>query len=431
MYFSFSLVNWEIFIRFIMIFLTLGLLVSAITEIDWKILQLEKSLDTYSLARQKLINGEKINDLSPNQMELNNEEWQLSKIIPRARLAFEKKAVNVQFLTLKPIGQFRDTVNSINIALVVGYEDGTIEVVKNNGEILSSIQIAFAPLLIATTANYDEMKIAVTGPGQKLHILNFEMDKSKQANETESKLYYKFYEESEGELHSSQPTALLHYVKTGKKFWIVGDRDGSISLHLFNGTFSKTNSGNFGGIVALERFGQTLVFASDSVVGVINPNTLEILTLCSNIGKIHDICIDTLSSSSIVYALANNSIVALDTKYAMGNEVFCKGKSYLVIGTKPVNVPHTVLTCARNYIVAWGGDHLHLTNTSFYIGGTYAQTLALAAQTGEDNKLESYRVQNGGALIIASNEREIYMYEVILPYKTNPPFDFGNMRFLV
>lgn len=413
-----------------MIFLTLAL-VQALTEVDLKIHQLEESLDRYSVARQKLINGEKINELSPNPVELNNEEWQLSKIIPKSRLGFEKRVVNVQLLTLKPIGHFRDTVNSVNVAFVVGYEDGMIEVVQNNGDVLATIGVGFAPVLMATTANYDEMKVAVTGPSEKLVVLNFEMDKSKVSNETESKLYYKFYQESESDLHTPYPTSLLHYVKTGKKFWIIGDQSGTISLHLFNGTYSKSNSINFGSIISLERFGQTLVFASESIVGVINPNTLETLTLCSNLGKIHDICIDTLSSSSIVYALANNSIIALDTKYAMGNEVFCKGNTYLVIGTKPVTAPHTVLTCARNYIVAWGGDHLHLTNTSFYIGGNYAQTLLLAAQIGESNRIESYRVQNGGALIVASNEREVYMYEVILPYKTNPPFDFGNMRFLV
>lgn len=414
-----------------MIILAWILLVSGMTEIDQKIHQLQHSLEKYSQARQKLISGHKINDLSPNPTLLNNEEWQLNKIIPRSRLGFNKKAVNVQLLTLKPIGHFRDTVNSINIAFAIGYEDGTIEVVQNNGEILTSTQVPFSPILMATTANYDEMKIAVTGPGQKLHILNFEMDKSKLSNQTDSKLVYKLWEESAGDLFSNQPAALLHYVKTGKKFWVVGDRDGTLSLHLFNGTLSKYNQSKFGGIVALERFGQTLVFASESVVGVVNPNTLEILTVCSNIGKIHDISIDTLSSSSIVYALANSSIVALDTKYTMGNEVFCKGKKYLVIGSKPVEVPHTVLACARNYIVAWGGDHLHLTNTSFYIGGNYAQTLMLAANFGVNNRLESYRIQNGGALLVASSESELYMYEVILPYKTAPPFDFGNIRFLV
>jgi len=414
-----------------MIILAWILLVSGMTEIDQKIQQLQQSLENYSLARQKFIAGEKINDLNPNPKPLNNEEWQLSKIIPRSRLGFDKKAVNVQLLTLKPIGHFKDTVNSKNIAFAIGYEDGTIEIAQNNGEMLASIQVPFSPILMATTANHDEMKIAVTGPGQKLHILNFEIDKSKLNNPTDSQQIYKLKEESVADLISSQPSALLHYVKSNKKYWVVGDRDGTISLHLFNGNLSKSNQSKFGGIVALERLDKTLVFASESVVGVVNPNTLEISAVCSNIGKIHDICIDTLSSSSTVYALANSSIIALDTKYTMANEVFCKGKQYLVIGSKPIEAPHTVLACARNYVVAWGGDHLHMSNTSFYIGGNYAQTLALAANFGTNNRLESYRLQNGGALLVASSESELYMYEVILPYKTASQFDFENSKYLV
>ena len=49
----------------------------------------------------------------------------------------------------------------------------------------------------------------------------------------------------------------------------------------------------------------------------------------------------------------------------------------------------------------------------------------------QDFKLENYRIQNGGALFSVAGQDLVYLYEVVLPYKTASPFDFGNMRFIM
>lgn len=308
-----------------MLLLSWIFLASGLSQIDLRIVELENSLHRYDLARTKLVEHFKVPDLTPNPQELVLQEWQLSKLIPRAFFQFEKPVKAFQYLTLKPIGEYRDSVNTVNVALVLGYDDGTIEIVQNNGKILARTQIAFTPELMATTANYDEMKIAVTAPGHPLVIFDLEMDKPRAVNSTEAPVKFNLTLQSSSPIPTTHPTSLIHYVKTGKKFWVIGDNDGFINLYLLNGTLSKQSSNKGGPVINLERFGQTLIFASNSVVGVINPNTLETTTICADLGKIHDVCIDTLSSSSIVYALANDSLFALDTKHSVGNDLFCKG----------------------------------------------------------------------------------------------------------
>jgi hypothetical protein len=171
------------------------------------------------------------------------------------------------------------------------------------------------------------MKIAVAAPGKPFVVLKLDMDKPRATAGVESSVSFNLTTEKSTEIPTLHPTSLIHYVKTGKKFWVLGDKEGLINLYLLNGTLSKQSSNKGGPITSLERFGQTIVFSSDSTIGVLNANTLETNTICGDLGRVHDICIDTMSSSSIVYALVNDSLFALDTKYSLGNEVFCKGKN--------------------------------------------------------------------------------------------------------
>ena len=101
------------------------------------------------------------------------------------------------------------------------------------------------------------------------------------------------------------------------------------------------------------------------------------------------------------------------------------------MGSREFEFNDTLMTCARNYLVSWGDGNLKVMNTSFYYGGDNKAVLFLNGESGLKNRIESYRIQNGGALFMASNERTVFLYEVVLPYKTAAPFDFGNVRFFV
>ena len=374
------------------------LAISAKHIVDTELLAHEDFLHKLALARSKLDKVKKPNDLTPLSLGISPEEWLMSKIIPRSKINFAKPVANAQFLTMKPVGLYRDVANSLNIGLVVGYEDGTLQIMQNNGEVLCSYELNYPPRLIATTTNYDEVKIAVISPFSTLEIFDFFMEKMKKTDNDSSKMHYELTKESSVQLPSDSPTTLIHYVKTGKKFWVIGDSLGNLSMHLINGTFSKLSELNLGPINSLDRFGQTLVFSTPTSVGLINSGTLEFQQACTGLSSITDICIDTMSSSSIVYALTDNKVLVIDTKHTQGSENFCKGNLYIVIATKNIENTHKKIICARNYFVTWGEGNARIYNNTLYYTEGSDKYVDIELTESKETILESYRIQNGGAL---------------------------------
>ena len=92
---------------------------------------------------------------------------------------------------------------------------------------------------------------------------------------------------------------------------------------------------------------------------------------------------------------------------------------------------HNSISCSRNFIVTSGSSNIRIFNTSFYLGNENAESLSMKFEEIQDFKLENYRIQNGGALFSVAGQDLVYLYEVVLPYKTASPFDFGNMRFIM
>ena len=396
--------------------------------IDTELLSYEESLQKLALARSKLNESIKLSELTPLSLEIHPKEWLINKIIPRTKINFLKPVKIIKFLTMKPIGIYRDTINSLNIALLVGYEDGTLEVMQNNGEILCSYLLNYQPKHIATTSNYDEIKIAVISPFLTLEILTFAMEKIKKTETDPGRMHYELIKESSTQIKSNTTTTLMYYVKTGNKYWLIGDLLGNINMHLFNGTFFKEIDLSLGKITSMDRFGQTLVFSTSTSVGVINPIAFELQKACTNLFSVTDICIDTINSSSYVYVLAANKLLVLDTKNSEENDASCKGNNYEVIFTKNIENIYQKIACIRNYIVVWGEGNARIYNTSLYYVEKSDYFIEIELNGSKEIMLESYRIQNGGALWFASNNKSLYLYEVILPYKTAVPFDFGNIR---
>jgi hypothetical protein len=98
------------------------------------------------------------------------------------------------------------------------------------------------------------------------------------------------------------------------------------------------------------------------------------------------------------------------------------------MGTLHVQAAHTSLACARNYLITSGQGNIRIYNTSFYYNPNTLNSLEIPANSGQ---LESFRIQNGGSLFIVYNQLEARVYEILLPYKTSPNFDFGSARFVV
>lgn len=78
-------------------------------------------------------------------------------------------------------------------------------------------------------------------------------------------------------------SALLFFMKTGKKYWITADTTGGIGLHMFNGTLTKRVETHKGAIHSLDRFGNILIYGSDRGLGVLAAQNLEFKQFCETV----------------------------------------------------------------------------------------------------------------------------------------------------
>lgn len=147
----------------------------------------------------------------------------LNRLIPRGLFSHKSNILAAEFLVLKPISVYKDIINGNNIGLVVTLDDGTINIFDISGKLLIKHDLGYSTRLLACTGNYDEIKIAVITPENKLEIYLMTMDriKANQTGEIEripDIITFELKLENKEELFRDiKPTAIIFYVKTGKK----------------------------------------------------------------------------------------------------------------------------------------------------------------------------------------------------------------------
>jgi len=407
-------------------------------DLETQITHLQKELENYSKARKALLTEDKyasmeLPPISPLPVEVEPQDWLLPNFIPKAQI-YTNHTSSVELLTLKPIVSFRDVVNSLNIAVVVCDNSGDLLVFENSGELLYRLHIGYEAKLVSTTTSYDEIKIAIVNPKNYLEVYSVFMDRLRK-NSTNTIHHYgvqsqkvnmTIFLESKDRIHHPA-TSLLYYVKSGKKFWVVGDQEGGISLHMLNGTAIKRGEVTKGKVTSLDRFGQMLAFSTEQGVGVVNTNTMNLQQYCEGASSpINYIAIDTSTSTSIVYAVQdNNDIVVFDTRYSHGNDYICKvlGKLH-----NPFAGSSMKLCTSKNYLTTFGSEGV----LSFYnisaAKGEHSDPVHLKQVQQGKPFMKTLRVQTGGNLLVFGNEKELLVYEVTLPNKPTGGFEMGSMR---
>lgn len=129
--------------------------------------------------------------------------------------------------------------------------------------------------------------------------------------------------ESEDSLFpEARPSSMIYYVRMGKKYWMVGDDMGGLSLHNLNGTLVKRAEIGNEPVAAMDRFGQQLVVSTGTRAAVVNGN-LAVQQYCDGThDNIIDLAIDLTTSTSIIHALlANGDILQFDARF----DTSCRG----------------------------------------------------------------------------------------------------------
>lgn len=183
-------------------------------------------------------------------------------------------------MAIKPLSINKSLIPQVIVAV---FEEGTMEIYDLSGAILYKHILGFSTKLIATTQNFDDLKIAVITPDHKLQIYTVKIEKPKTSSSaTSEKLFVELKKDYETDTYS-EPTSMIHYVRSGHKNWAIGDNLGGVSLHHLNGTWVKRSESLNSPITSLDRLGSQLVFASGNSIGVLNTNSMSLSQYCEGV----------------------------------------------------------------------------------------------------------------------------------------------------
>ena len=316
--------------------------------------------------------------------------------------------------------------------MALGYSDGVIELVDIAGNIVYRYDAGHAaPIrLLAATNNYEEIKFVSLSSDKLIRVHSLEMSVSKKNYTVETSYWGQqtsramltvtleavvpLFTDAALDLTSMRPvdnndfflnenvtaTSLIFYVRSGTKYWLVGDSAGGISLHHFNGTFLKRGQAAESPVRALDRFGQYVVFGAGSTVGTFQVPAMQTQLLCEEyIAPCTSVMIDLSTSTSIVFAsFENGDVLAYDTRHSVNNEVLCKT---VWSHTEKRTLPSIRLGGVKNGIAIWGSNGI----LGFYTGvftsaGMRSSYIPFPTSPTPDSLFKSIRMNTGGYLLV-------------------------------
>jgi hypothetical protein len=350
--------------------------------------------------------------------------WKLANLVPKSLVSGNPISAS-HFLTLKPMPGL---LHPSNLGVLVAYTNGVIELREVTGDLLYKLNIGSKVNHIAATNSYDEIKFLCSSDSFVLEIFTVVIEKSMRSIEIDEfglqtdKVFISIFKEFEVDL-GAKPTSLAFFIRSGKKFWVVGDETGSISLLSLSGKKESSKSLSIGPILSIDRFGPQLLVSSLSTTGLINPATFELQQSCSTGGSL--ISLDALNLTSGVFTLINNKVTLIDTKVVLNNQFTCQGTLYIEI--KYLYVDCDKILSTKDYFIAWGSGTVHLFHpVSLELVGSLKVTDDLSGDTG----LSYFRTASGGYFLGFSQGSQLHVYEIVLNNKKSLSSEFYNLRYI-
>lgn len=235
------------------------------------------------------------------------------------------------------------------------------------------------------------------------------------------------------------PTAFTDYVRMGKKYWVVGDSQGGISLYSDTGEFKDRGLTGLSTITSLDRVSQQLIFAGDKTTGVYNLGAMEIYLRCEDsLSPMYSSVLDY--STTIIYGgLENGDIIVYDTKYSINNSpVTCKPIARLV---NRYTSKHSLLATSEHFLLSWNGEIFTAFNNSCLEGGMavppYHYTVKDLVKSPKSS-LRSFKTTQANSIIGISAGNSLMIFELLSSTMKTAPLaapgdsefgiDFGYIR---
>lgn len=296
------------------------------------ILKQQTLLSQLSRAHKHLLNSTATPSTQTSFLELVDQtslDSVFSRFIPKSvfpvnAIQAPRNITSLDMIALRPMGSLKDGKDYLvssghNLGVLVGYSDGTVEVLDVYGEVLYRYQTGHqsqVSFLVSTGINEGnlnlDLKFLTLSQDKiiRLHTITMYPVKSSLPINTDygtqsSRVNMTITLESTATLFTNStligtskrpmdgnelfldpetlPTAVILYVKSGMKYWIIGDSKGGISIHHYNGTFYRRENVEKGAIRAFDRFGPILAFAAGGSVGLFSLQTLQTTLLCDSV----------------------------------------------------------------------------------------------------------------------------------------------------
>ena len=283
---------------------------------------LQKELKYLTKARELLQSDEPSEMLT--LLPYTDSNWKLAKFLPKCILSNQEAISATAFITLKPMP---NQLHTSNIGLLIAYSNGLLELREITGTLLFILDLGYETKHIISTNSYDEIRFACITPRSSIEIYSIVIEKSVRAIEIEkigsqtNKIFVSISKEIESDLEE-QGISALFYIRGGKKFWVIGGENGTLTYFNFAGKKESSAQLGIGPILALERFGPQLIVASSSVIGLMNMNNQEIQQKCPIGGSY--IVLDAINATSVIYSVNNEEVVVLDTRSVVDEKIVCK-----------------------------------------------------------------------------------------------------------
>ncbi|OMJ71877.1 hypothetical protein SteCoe_29791 [Stentor coeruleus] len=308
-------------------------------------------------------------------------------------------------------------------SLALCTKDGKILIYTSGGTLFKEFQTGHEILYCSCSTASDELVIgSVDNQYLRIHSISL--------NTTQSNLVSMIADVKLFNTEDVVPRSLTHYIRVGKKMWIVGDSKGDITVFNHDGELIDRTNTNFGPIHTIAVSGQQLVVSGKRRIGVFNSATMEFTTLCNEVvSDIYSITLD--NTPAIVFvSMENGEIIVLDTRYSVNNgPAYCKAV-YRLVGKFPGH-----LASIQGNLLLWNTGKLVAFNTTFLEVDATVMPQYYSLPMKISHLIKSYQKNNNNVVALSSND-EIRLYNIRPPETqinqvASSNFDLGSFRWVI
>jgi hypothetical protein len=297
----------------------------------------------------------------------------MSKIFKKLNLQFNEEIIDLQFMAFKQLQ--RSTDDTLNFLIAALGKSSTVYLYDLNGALILELNPGHDVHKLAMSPWTDEYFISTLGHDGTIKVFLVDAERvlvnttttgdnttTPEPKRGPPKFTFKYYSKLEfvydlctksivnetnlvqhADNECVSPTFFITYNLKGNKFFIVGDKQGDLTVIMRNGTSKGKVTVDGTPILALQKYYNNLLVATSKTVAFMNPNLMQLASpQCDSPGdEIIDVVADFHTNTNF-YVLTNTGIILIyEIKAAVPG---CKVIARKTPPTKPEQTAHIYST---------------------------------------------------------------------------------------